>query len=106
MNKAMDFIDKLPVIDNPEAIEYLKTLGTEDESETAKSGRNELQVIKPCPFCGGKAEVLEVGLLILNPDTKKAELTERTVICKICKSSVDHFNSESLAIAWWNKRAL
>ena len=54
--------------------------------------------LKPCPFCGGKASVINTTALGLDC---------KSVMCRKCKAKVNFFNgtnSEERAINAWNRR--
>ncbi len=53
--------------------------------------------LKPCPFCGGKAEVLN-GCTCYEPD-------DYWISCKKCEAETRIYDSEAAAIAAWNTRA-
>lgn len=49
--------------------------------------------LKPCPFCGGKAEMEDVGRLYF-------------VRCRRCGVNQDHlYHSKQAAVKAWNRRA-
>lgn len=47
--------------------------------------------LKPCPFCGGEAEIVMSG-------------GDRRVECKKCGARSDWYDTEAEAIAAWNRR--
>lgn len=51
--------------------------------------------LKPCPFCGGEAELVNIGMKVCNPIT---------VHCKECECNTNWFSREWEAIDAWNKR--
>ena len=54
--------------------------------------------LKPCPFCGGEASVINTTALGLDC---------KSVMCRKCKAKVNNFNgtnSEERAINAWNRR--
>lgn len=56
--------------------------------------------LKPCPFCGGEAELVNIDAAGVQgiPDPV-------TVCCKECKCSTNWFSKEWEAIDAWNSRA-
>ena len=48
--------------------------------------------LKPCPFCGGEAEMLHA-------------VGEWWAICKFCKATTEAHTDKGFAIAAWNARA-
>lgn len=54
--------------------------------------------LKPCPFCGGEAEMCHVSQLWEPKESYWAKCTK-------CHMSGNHFNTEAEAIAAWNTRA-
>lgn len=62
---------------------------------------NAIQELKPCPFCGSKAE-------LQNEDYMSEEVHRKRfiVICKNenCRVSVSGFNTREHAINYWNTR--
>lgn len=50
--------------------------------------------LKPCPFCGGEAELTNVAII---PNAI-------TVRCKECNCNVNWFCKEQEAIEAWNRR--
>ena len=64
--------------------------------------------IKPCPFCGGKAEIKEKILPII----VDGPVTKRRFVCE-CKNeecwvspATNAFDTEEDAIKAWNKRVV
>ena len=54
--------------------------------------------LKPCPFCGGEADILE--------HQYQGCFTTYGVVCLDCYSGTDwSFETEDEAIAAWNRRA-
>ena len=53
--------------------------------------------IKPCPFCGGEAKVMN-GCACYEPD-------DYWIRCKKCEAETRICDSEAAAIAAWNMRA-
>lgn len=51
----------------------------------------ENEELKPCPFCGGEAEIVMSG-------------GDRRVDCKKCGARSDWYDTEAEAIAAWNRR--
>ena len=51
--------------------------------------------LKPCPFCGGEAELVNIGAKLCDPIT---------VACKQCKCNTQWFDRECDAIKAWNRR--
>ena len=50
--------------------------------------------LKPCPFCGGKATIMENN-----------HYTDMwTVMCKNCYSEIDRYHTKESAIEAWNRR--
>ena len=61
--------------------------------------RMEMEQLKPCPFCGGKAQIFtddEMGYLGNN---------QYLVKCENCLCGTGHYNNPECAIEAWNKRA-
>lgn len=56
--------------------------------------------LKPCPFCGGEAE-LESRFFPYSYPTQDWYY----VYCKSCNVQVDEYESKEKAIEAWNKRA-
>ena len=56
------------------------------------------QAIKPCPFCGGDAEIKRVS----EPLSRAAFYA---VLCTVCGISTAHSSSEAHAVEAWNRRA-
>lgn len=48
--------------------------------------------LKLCPFCGGKAEIIETIFY------------DYKVACEECGASIPHCDSEEMAIKAWNRR--
>ena len=67
--------------------------------------------LKPCPFCGGEAEVYDYESKhdIYDPDTlgyvDTEYYTKYGVGCVLCGCIVADRNSETEAIEAWNRRA-
>ncbi|WP_442899652.1 Lar family restriction alleviation protein [Eubacterium sp.] len=55
--------------------------------------------LKPCPFCGGKAELNTIFNSKVHWDLHKVE-------CKKCHTKTDECETRGIAIESWNKRAL
>lgn len=51
--------------------------------------------LKPCPFCGGEASVLELNGF---------SMSRYFVSCDTCSASGDHRETEEAAIEAWNRR--
>ena len=51
--------------------------------------------LKPCPFCGGEAELVNIGTNLCDPIT---------VECKQCKCNTQWFDRSCDAIEAWNRR--
>ena len=53
--------------------------------------------LKPCPFCGGKAELVSIG---------KVPNIKYTISCGTggCMANISHCSSAENAINAWNKR--
>ena len=51
----------------------------------------------PCPFCGGEAIRVDVGL---------SEFVDGEVTCEDCGGNVGNYPTKADAIAAWNRRAL
>lgn len=60
--------------------------------------REKLIGLKPCPFCGGEADVIEHRFYLLD--------SSYGLCCKECKAETYQFyESEEKAIESWNRRA-
>ncbi len=59
------------------------------------------QTLKPCPFCGGKAEVRHTKPYKGNNDNYYYGFF---VICSGCLTSSDNYPSEQTAADHWNTR--
>ena len=60
--------------------------------------REKLIGLKPCPFCGGEADVIEHRFYLLD--------SSYGLCCKECKAETYQFyESEEKAIDAWNRRA-
>lgn len=55
------------------------------------------QVLKPCPFCGGKP-------YISTRPCYYGETISAAIVCKGCGASSDHEKTETKAIIAWNTR--
>ena len=55
--------------------------------------------LKPCPFCGGEAE-----LKIIETMTHSSLYRENEVYCLDCYATTDKYTTQELAIKAWNKR--
>lgn len=51
--------------------------------------------LKPCPFCGGEAELL----------VDETQYYKSMVICTKCYIHTPHEHIEAIAISAWNRRA-
>ena len=60
------------------------------------------QILKPCPFCGGKAEIRYVQGY---SDWKTGKQLSYFVLCTQCLTTIDNFHSEKKAAQFWNRRA-
>ena len=58
------------------------------------------QVLKPCPFCGGKAEQRKTNLF----DAMVGCPPEYTILCKKCGASIEGGKPLEKAIKAWNRR--
>lgn len=59
------------------------------------------QTLKPCPFCGGRAEVRQVT------PYRKGNTNMYLgyfVLCSKCLTSSDNYNNEENAVRHWNNR--
>lgn len=57
--------------------------------------------LKPCPFCGGEAEIRDCGRII-----KKQRRPFYTIRCSACMGTVPKYSSTILqAVEAWNRRA-
>lgn len=60
---------------------------------------NDTEELKPCPFCGGEAELINTDIAgiqgVCNPIT---------VSCKNCRCNTDWFNNKNKAVSAWNIR--
>lgn len=54
--------------------------------------------LKPCPFCGGEAELLETKDF-------KGQTFSACIMCRECECITCHFASKSTAIEAWNRRS-
>ena len=61
------------------------------------------QTLKPCPFCGGKAEIRHVQAYY---DDKRGKYLGYFVICKNCLTSGDNYATEAQAANAWNRRTI
>ena len=52
--------------------------------------------LKPCPFCGGEAELIE--------NNRYTDI--HSVMCKNCYSESDRYNTKENAVKAWNTRKL
>jgi len=68
-----------------------------DANEHARKGASMSQELKPCPFCGGPAE-----LICVKGDNEKPGV----VVCMSCEASGPEAPTGSLSIAAWNKRSV
>jgi Lar family restriction alleviation protein len=59
--------------------------------------------LKPCPFCGGEAELLKMGSG-LAPQTVGFGKHGNSIICKTCRVETDECRSILETINKWNKR--
>lgn len=57
---------------------------------------NSMNKLKPCPFCGGEAEIR--GEKYYKP------MVRRNVICTKCYSNSGWYKTEQEAIEMWNRR--
>ena len=55
------------------------------------------EILKPCPFCSGKAEIREV-------ETRTSKIGGYFVFCPKCKTSGDNYSTSENAAQAWNKR--
>ena len=55
--------------------------------------------LKPCPFCGGEAELINIDAARVNGICNPI-----TVRCKECNCNVNWFCKEQKAIEVWNRR--
>lgn len=55
--------------------------------------------LKPCPFCGGEAEMINIDAARVQGITDPV-----TVRCKECKCNTNWFSKEWEAIDAWNRR--
>ena len=62
-------------------------------------GKNKL---KPCPFCGGRAFIHEIGEDFLGLGWKQRGYA---VVCKECHASTEYDENKNISIQAWNKRA-
>ena len=53
--------------------------------------------LKPCPFCGGEAEIVDTGDLYGH--------CEYSVSCTSCNCNTDWLTNKKEAVQAWNKRA-
>ena len=68
--------------------------GNKRHASAMECGRAKMSELKPCPFCGGEAELM-VGKYY---GTKWVE-------CKTCHAESDAFDTRAEAIDAWNRRA-
>lgn len=60
--------------------------------------------LKPCPFCGHKASLLEEQYNI-NQSVFFPEFNSRSIVrCNKCRSSVGFYTTAKKAIEAWNRR--
>jgi Lar family restriction alleviation protein len=64
--------------------------------------------LKPCPFCGGKAEIIETDTPRTDDigDWKSGSKYYHRAACTNCETSGPYEDSKELAIKAWNKRVL
>ncbi|MDO4301662.1 MAG: Lar family restriction alleviation protein [Clostridia bacterium] len=55
--------------------------------------------LKPCPFCGGEAVLVNINVSGINDVPNPFEIH-----CKNCKSCSDWFTTEQKAVSAWNRR--
>ena len=73
----------------PEASDYIKAI--RDAIEIVRTGMKEL---KPCPFCGGEAEI----------EMDDSWYWNYHVFCQECKIGTDCYETADEAIETWNRR--
>ena len=76
--------------------------------------------LKPCPFCGGKAEIkiwkrakiIDCSAFSTNPDyCKTKKLPSKYLVkcvnksCRACRPQTKYFSTKKKAIETWNTRA-
>ena len=74
----------------PEANDYIKAI-----RDAIKIVRAEIKELKPCPFCGGKAEI----------EMDDSWYWNYHVLCQECKIGTDCYETADEAIEAWNRRA-
>ena len=70
----------------------LKMISLDKAIEIVRAGMREL---KPCPFCGGEAEI----------EMDDCWYWNYHVFCQECKIGTDYYNTADEAIEAWNRRA-
>ena len=61
--------------------------------------------LKPCPFCGGRAEIRDVHYSMKNWALQDKKWVEKEATCIFCNARSQHFKDENDAIEEWNRRA-
>ena len=61
--------------------------------------------LKPCPFCGGKAEVRSVTP-VHDPNIKTYGYGGYFVMCVDCLTTSNNYNTAEKAAEMWNRRVL
>lgn len=57
-----------------------------------------MEELKPCPFCGGEAEIVDID------PTPHYVAETHWVACKECKASTNYSKNRDKAIEAWNRR--
>ena len=58
---------------------------------------NDKRIKEPCPFCGTKAEEIQIKTIPFSKGYNK-------VYCPMCKATFEEFSSKQEAIDKWNRR--